>query len=1332
MNSRHLSPMTLRAQNRRRALAWLLLPAILFLTGPNPRGQQQQQGVCALVKIVILQELTLERIGFEATLEITDNDGQDPITDFGAELTFENPSLSTADAVNDASSLFFVRAPRVENITDVNGNGVIQPTRKANVRWFIIPKILAGGPNPAGIRYRVGARLSGKFKGVEIPADVLRVVPDMITVKPEPQLEITYFQPRDVQGDDPFTPEVESPIPFTLGVLVKNSGFGRARSVVIKSQQPKIVENRSQLLLVAQLLGARVMDSPLRQADLVVNIGDLNPGETRKGAWDMITSLSGEFVEFKASYTHASDLGGEETSVIKSLQAHFIVHEVLNDQPDRDALKDFLADTDRDANLLPDALYESEGNILPVNYLATAQTENYQGRSFQVKLTADRAGWGYLRLSDPGQAKLRLERVVRSDGKVLNPNNYWTNTRYAKGSNSRSDYLNLFDLVALGDYQYTVTYAPTLLDTNPPVTSLRFVGEVAEAGGKFYIQPETQMYFLSEDLSPVSIYYRVTNSAFMPAYPFWLPWPGEYPIEYYAEDTSGNRESAHRAVLVVGMQAPVLAQWEVPDQPVVIGGEALSVRPDSAIMTFQAGPNPTRMDAQMDVFQGVVAWATVAGAPSSPTRGRGANLAVGGDLVDYYSFSLDGGAWSQEQPVGLRLALTNLADGLHTIRVLGRSRYGEYLAADHAVEAQWTVNSAAPSTTITGAPATPTRDSAATLHIGGQDLTLYRWTLNHGYYRAETAAANPLVFTNLTGSNQVLSVIGKMGGVWQPTNAATEVSWRIDPNYGWDLSMLPLVRTLLRTNIGVQPQTCAWDGRNEVGTLMPPGYYTARLTLRDQVGRRSFAVRVLQLDDVVGQITPMVASDRGPQNPHSRKRWIVWQDQSAGHWEIYASDLGATEPSIFRLTTTELNQENPRTDGRYVVWQARQVNGNWDVWIKDLQSLAAPRALTSTLGEDEVNPVVDWPWVAYQSKTSQPGAPWLLRAINLDSGQALVVSPSTQDQLDPDLQAGRVVWQDWRDVGPGEIYLKNLETGQEQRLTTNAFGQYHPAVYDQWVVWQDNRDGQVDLFGFDLRRGREARLTHTRENETRPYLEGAWCVCEEDSLGPATGNVKLVHLPSLRSVPLTRTASMKSRPSLAANQVIWQEAQARGNQILSARLPVLQAVFANHNAVVVTEGLVAHQPSAHGLLRLWHAQAGVEEITRFRALVPAVESETVRWVTGQPTGPDFALEAGSFLWVRFGGSEVLELGGDVAGPPALKPGVNVLSYGQFPAPYSAFQLLRQLGLDKARAVRMLDAESGFWRVAEVIEGQLLGQDFAIPTAAAVLIEMNKGVAQWLP
>ena len=363
--------MDMKTEHRIRYSVGLLWATVCMLLPVSGHAQQQFQGVCSRVKIEILQELSLERIGFLATLEVTNNDGVDSITDFSASLSFTDPSVEEGEE-NNASDWFFVRAPELENINAINGTGIIAPTQKAVVRWFIIPKPGAGGQDPAGKRYRIGCNLSAKFQDEYFPDDVLFAVPDMITVQPQPLLDITYFQPRDVQGDDPFTETVEAPVPFILGVLVRNVGYGQAHNVMIRSEQPRIVENLQHLLLVPRLLGVRVMDSALDRSSLTVNIGDLEPGTARKAAWDMITTLSGEFVEFKATYTHAPEFGGEETSLITNLVAHFIANEVLNDQAGRDDILDFLADTDRDVNRIPDALYESEGQILPVNYLANA------------------------------------------------------------------------------------------------------------------------------------------------------------------------------------------------------------------------------------------------------------------------------------------------------------------------------------------------------------------------------------------------------------------------------------------------------------------------------------------------------------------------------------------------------------------------------------------------------------------------------------------------------------------------------------------------------------------------------------------------------------------------------------------------------------------------------------------------------------------------------------------------------------------------------------------------------------------------------------------------
>ena len=998
----------------RRSILALLCFLLLPLTGSS-----QQQPLCAQVTIVISQQLTLERVGFLATLQITDNDPNNPITDFSANLTFQNPALSTNGVVNDSSSLFFVQPPTLQDIASVNGGGVIGVGATATVSWFIIPTVTAGGTNPVGTRYLVGANLSGKLGGVEIPATTLQVFPAPITVEPDAQLQITYFQPRDVFGDNPFTPQVESPIPFTFGVLVKNVGYGTANSVVINSQQPKITENKDNLLLVAQLLGSRVNDSPLSNANLVVNLGDIPPGHASKGAWDMITTLSGAFTSISASFTHSPALGGTETSLIQSpINAYLFSHEVLDDQPGRDNIRDFLADVsgalDPVGNLIPDTLYENEGYILPVTTVTNAPIAG-SGSTYQVNLNAVNSGWNYVRLADPGQAKLPIGSVVRSDGKVLNTNNTWTSIHYEPVSFIEDDYLNIFDLVGAGSYSYTVTYTNVPVNTNPPVTTLEFAGSSTYTNGIYYITPETQMYFISQDAQPVSIVYSLTNGPFLPAYPFSLGGPGQYQgapagqyqLVYYATDTSGNRETNHTVQLfVLGSGSLGFASVTPPTQPLFDPGDTLTVRPVTAPIAFQPSPNATQVNAVIDIFQGVIGWATIAGAPSSPTASNSASLTIGGNRVDYYRYQVNSNPWSAEQPVGSLLVLTNLAAGTYTMSVLGRSQYGAYLDPSNAVTVSWVVDPSAPATVITGTPATPSQSFAAQLTVGGVSAASYSSERNGIFYQSGVAAGGLIVLSNLSAGSQLLNVFGEIGGSYQATNNPTSVAWTINPLYGYDFSSLAAVLSVALTNIS-GPVTYSWNGRDAGGALQPPGWYTVRVTLTDPLGNTNFAAELVQISQLSGATQVLVNSNRGPANPYARGQWAVWQDQSDGNLDIYAQNLSSNDAPVIPVTHGSLSQINPRTDGRYVVWQGREINENWDVFLKDLTVTNGPQALTSTPTLDEVNPAIDWPWVVYQVRsTIHTNNPWQLFAQNLATSQTFQVSTSTQDEINPDVQAG--------------------------------------------------------------------------------------------------------------------------------------------------------------------------------------------------------------------------------------------------------------------------------------------------------------------------------------
>jgi beta propeller repeat protein len=1318
----------------RRHMGWWGLLGLL-LGARAVLAQEQYSGLCAPVTIVLSQTLTLERIGFQATLQVTDNDANNPITGFAASLTFQNPLLSTNGTGNDSSSLFFVQPPTLQNITAIDGTGVIQPGQTAQIGWFLIPVTNAGGTTPNGIVYDIGANLSGQINGSPIPASSLTVLPSPITVKPDAQLQITYFQPRDVIGMDPYT-GLGSPIPFTFGVLVQNVGYGPANSVSIASQQPKITENVNNLLLVAQLLGTRVNDSPLSNADLTVNLGNLQPNQASKGAWDMIVTLSGTFLSVSASYTHSTALGGAETSLIKSLNAYLFLHEVLDDQPGRDNIRDFLADKsgalDSVDNLIPDSLYESQGYVFPVNMLSNA-TVSGSGKSVQVDLAANYTGWGYMRLNDPNQALLPIVSVVRSDGKALNTNNFWTSIHYEPISNLKDTYLNLFDLVNVGAYTYNVTYTNPPVSTNPPVTTLEFAGSSTYANGIYYVTPQTQMYFLAQDVVPVTIYDSLDNAPFSIALPFSLPSPGSYQLSFYSIDTSGNKEATNKVTLVLpGPGSLGFASAAVPSEPIFNPGGAISVRPTIAPITFQASPNPNTINAQIDIFAGVVGWAVISNTPSSPTASTSASLKIGGQNVDYYMYQLNSNPWSAEKPVSAPLVLTGLSAGPNTVSVLGRSQYGDYLAATNAASVSWVVSPSAPTTVVSGAPATPAINVSAQLSVSGASVTNYEWTIDAGYYRPPSGTNTPLVLSNLPAGPHTIGVLGEIAGVYQSTNVPTTVQWTVNPLYGYNLSALPDVLTVTYSNIGASPVTFDWNGLGAGGTVEPPGWYTVRVTLTDSLGGTNFAVGLAQVGTLSGSPSIVANFNRGPINPQARGRWAVWQDQSDGNWEIYAQDVASNASVIQQLTHTPLSQENPGTDGRYVVWQGQQANGNWDVYISDMLSASGPQDLSNTSTEDEVKPSIDWPWVVWQTRaTGDTNAPWLLFATNLSTGQNFAVSPSAQDELDPNVQAARVVWQDFRDQGAGEIYFCDLQSQQVRRITTNIFGQFNPAIYNNWIVWGDNRNVEVDIYGFDLLRNAEIRITSTPQNESQPSLNGPWLTCIQDGLGPGTGNAELISLPSLVAVPITATPTLKAYPSMSDGLAIWQETISNQSKVVSAPLPSLQPVFQDRNVVAVTPAMVSYAPTAFQLLSLWSTN-GVQALTQYTSFVPQVVSQSASLSNGAPTGVDFPLSAGTFLWIKFNSDQVLDLGVNNSSSINLAPGANVFSYTGFPDDYSAFELLQQIGLNNALSVRMLDSQSGRWRVALVDGGGVVGDNFPIPNTAVLLVGMTNTVNQFSP
>jgi len=260
-------------------LRFALLLSLLF--GIHPVLAQSADALCAEVKIVIEQRLSLERQAFEAQMHISNSLAGQSLENVHIALQFfdadNNAVVATADP-NAANARFFWRTDRSDGIGSLDG-GTIAAQSAAHIQWLIIPAAGAGGTQSQGAVYYVGAKVRYRLGGQDIE---VAVAPEAVVVRPLPQLVLDYFLPKDVAGDDPFTPELEPSEPFTLGVRIRNDGGGTSHNTRIDTAQPQIVENRQGLAVNFQILNGFVGDEAAGKT-LLLDFGDIAPGAAQTG-----------------------------------------------------------------------------------------------------------------------------------------------------------------------------------------------------------------------------------------------------------------------------------------------------------------------------------------------------------------------------------------------------------------------------------------------------------------------------------------------------------------------------------------------------------------------------------------------------------------------------------------------------------------------------------------------------------------------------------------------------------------------------------------------------------------------------------------------------------------------------------------------------------------------------------------------------------------------------------------------------------------------------------------------------------------------------------------
>ena len=471
------------------------------------RLEESSSSVCSSITLQFTQKMVMTRQAFRGTLTVFNGNEQEAMKD--AKLTLTVTDEKGNLAMEDKFQV------NLENLEGFAGNknftdGWTLDAKQEGVATVLFIPTKKAAPT-VETRYAFGGTLSyvDPFTGLEVTRDL---TPITLTVKPSPNLDLTYFMQRDIKGDDPLTKEVEPSEEAEFSLLINNLGYGDATNVRMTTNQPEIVDNEKGLKVKFELMSSQLNGQEKTLAlggSVATDFGTIPAHSTSYAQWWIKSSLLGHFTDYDVKATHLTSYDNKDLSLLNDVTIHELIRSIDVTKGDK-TLKGFMTNDIVDADDTPDMLYLSDGEIEKVNVAASSSITKTSDTEYTLTITPSEEGWNYGNLSDPTYGVSALKSVTRvSDGKQISLRNFWQTDRTLRDGKdplyeNRIHFADQFDGKNAESYVLTFEATPSLMLEVASIEGAPAEDEVAtqpvntlKVMFNKYIDPAT---FTSEDI----------------------------------------------------------------------------------------------------------------------------------------------------------------------------------------------------------------------------------------------------------------------------------------------------------------------------------------------------------------------------------------------------------------------------------------------------------------------------------------------------------------------------------------------------------------------------------------------------------------------------------------------------------------------------------------------------------------------------------------------------------------------------------------------------------------------------------------------------------------
>lgn len=471
------------------------------------RLDESSSSVCSSITLQFTQKMVMTRQAFRGTLKVFNGNEQEAMKDVKLTLTVTDEKGNIA-----MSDKFQVNPEKLEGFNgrlDFTDGWTLDAQKEGVATVLFIPTKKAAPT--VETRYAFGGTLSyvDPFTGLEVTRDL---TPITLTVKPSPNLDLTYFMQRDIKGDDPLTKEVEPSEEAEFSLLINNLGYGDATHVRMSTNQPEIVDNEKGLKVKFELMSSQLNGQEKTLAlggSVSTDFGNIPAHSTSYAQWWIKSSLLGHFTDYDVTATHLTSYDNKDLSLLNDVTIHELIRSIDVTKGDK-TLKGFMTNDIVDADDTPDMLYLSDGEIEKVNVAASSSITKTSDTEYTLTITPSEEGWNYGNLSDPTYGVSALKSVTRaSDGKQISLRNFWQTDRTLRDGKdplyeNRIHFADQFDGKNAESYILTFEATPSLMLEVASIEGAPAEDEVAtqpvntlKVMFNKYIDPAT---FTSEDI----------------------------------------------------------------------------------------------------------------------------------------------------------------------------------------------------------------------------------------------------------------------------------------------------------------------------------------------------------------------------------------------------------------------------------------------------------------------------------------------------------------------------------------------------------------------------------------------------------------------------------------------------------------------------------------------------------------------------------------------------------------------------------------------------------------------------------------------------------------